>query len=189
MENKQWLFYILVLMTALGIGYFIWRISKGKDRYKAAMVKSQETNTFHLTSRRLKELNRELLAMLQEKTMTDVSSGYYKFLGDDESGTVDKVRKAMHGKFKLSQFNMDGASMDEPILKMNATNPKLFELLGSTGFLTVIGKIISTATWCSSTKTPSASNLNAFWQCIDKVDWKNQQVWSALSAIVGQCIR
>lgn len=189
MENKQWLFYLLVFSMAAGVAWLFWRTRKSKDMFKAAMTKNKETDMFHLTSRRLKELNRELVQMLKEKTGSDVSDGYYKFLGTNESGVTDSVRKAMHGKIKISLFNMDGATMDEPIMKMNSSSPQLFAILGSAGFLTMIGKIVSTATWCSATTTPSMSNLNSYWSCIEKIDWKNIQTWHNLSSVVSGCAR
>lgn len=189
MENKQIFFYVLVILIASVVGILVWRSVKTSNDRKSAYSTSPTGNTFELTSTRLSDLNTQLIQLLNEKTGRNVEKSYYVFLGTTEQAMVDKVQRTLKARNMQSQFTMDGTSMDEPILKMYSNYPKLFELLGDIGYLTMVGKIIATATWSSLTTNPSPANLDAFWQCIDDIDWKDSLTWIHMGSSVRNCLQ
>lgn len=188
MENKQIFFYVLVILIVAGVGILFWRDRQVNDRFTISKH-NRPSDTFEQTAEQLTKLNEDLLSLINEKTGTDLAESYKKYLGVSPADMVGRVKRAMEGRFMLSTFTMEGDSMDAPVLKMYANNKKLFELLGSVGYLTMLGKIIATSAWASSSTNPSPENLDAFWQYTDNIDWTFHVTWVNLATTVHRCMK
>lgn len=188
MESKQTVFYVAVIVIVTVVAVLIWWSIKKKNDRKSAFSRENRVDTFQLTVERLTDLDRQLMTLINEKTGVNMSVAYISYIGKSPAEVVNNVKNTMQSQYLLSEFTMDGKTMDEPILKMYANNSKLFALLGTVGFLSVIGKMIATTAWTTSSDNPSPESLETFWKCTDNIDWKSHVTWVNLSTTIKKCL-
>lgn len=133
------------------------------------------------TSRNLEKLRADLRTFLAKSLDKDGTKLFdIAFPPGRLAGVVQCVEGRMRARnIALDSFNMDGLTMDIPILEMSARYSDTYKILAQCGFLKVIGKLIAISTWLARKSDPS--NFGHFLTFLDTVPWTNAQVWKSMS--------
>jgi hypothetical protein len=198
MKNQQMFFWVLVLALVGVVSIIIWKSLESHQRRNLMRPDKPEhdkpehdTPQFDTTSQQLAKLNRDLLDLINKKTGDNMERQFYAFFNLDETKIVNSVKSAMNGKLPFARFSMNSETMDESVRNMHKIDKRMFKILDQTGFLVMIGKILSTIAWTQGAKDTSKTGLCKFWSCTEKIAWGSAITWDNISgpgSAVSACI-
>ena len=124
----------------------------------------------------LKKLREDIGSILKpKKVSSDVLYTY------DIDKILDCVSRDMtKQKIPHSELNLDGKTMDEPVIKLYHTNPPLYKILFKCRFLDMLGMFISVIAWTQYSKVHTDKSLKKFSTCVKNLDWSVIEVWQGM---------
>ena len=203
--NKN-LYYVSVIVLILLITFVIWfaygrKSTSNTDSKSVSTISTNKTQTTKPTPRNTKNPTKNLYPTEQklQKLKDDLS------ILIQRSATGEPKRIKMHFNSLietpnriiacLSQlpdstliyFNMDGKTIQEPVLAMSQ-KPKLFEELAKSGLLRFLGNVVAIATWCNKSPNKTSPGFEKFASCLDKVNWNDVSNWKNIDKVVEKCL-
>lgn len=166
-------------------------LSRSHSPSRALPAPSQSNERFENTTKMVTNVKTEIKNILTNSVRFDIEILYGKMLGNtNEYEIVECVKNSMiENGIPFDSFNMDGSTMNEPIIKMYNNNRQVYDILAKCKFLNLIGRIIAIAALIEGKKEKSENTINRFTECLNTIDFSDIKVWNNISETVNQCLK
>jgi hypothetical protein len=199
MMNK-YKFYISIIILILLITFLIWfayirtdyfTIVKPNSPKKKIIIESKNVKTpsknLYPIEQKLQKLKDDLSILIQHSATGDQKR--VKMFFNTLIATPNIIISSLSQlpDKTLIYFNLDGSTIQEPVLKMSQ-KPELFKELAKSGLLRFLGNVVAIATWCSESKNKTSPGFEKFSQCLDKINWNDVANWKEIDKLIEKCI-
>lgn len=169
---------VILVLSIFTVGFYFHRCRKIVETFKS-------------TTDKIRSLKIDLKNLIVKNVGKDTENLYVQSVGLlKEYEVVYCVKKTLKkNKLPLGLFNMDGEKMSDPIIKMYKKDQRVYDVLGNCGFLKLIGRIVSTATWLGTSQEKTKHQFSSFISCLNNINFKDIKVWENMSNPNGEVLK
>jgi len=146
------------------------------------VVEEQNDYLFNLYTK-LQKLQNDVGMYLIKNTVADNKKIQEAYMNSFQSCTPEKIvyNLSQIPREKLAYFTLDGKDIKEPIMYMFNKDPELYKLVGETGVLTFLGKIIAFTSWIEKANIKNINTLNTFISCVSVISFTEINTWQYIA--------
>lgn len=204
--NKN-LYYISVIVLILLITFVIWfsygrkpapntnttvskpspnPVNSSKDKPKSRNSKNPTKNLYPI-EQKLQKLKDDLSILIQHSATGEPKriKMFFNTLIETPNRIIACLSQLPDST--LVYFNMDGKTIQEPVLIMSQ-KPALFTELAKSGLLRFLGNVVAIATWCNKSPNKTSPGFEKFASCLDKINWNEVSNWKNIDKVVEKCL-
>lgn len=145
-------------------------------------------------SNKIEDLKRDMGQMVMKSTTGDrekIMMMYNELMGKYNGRMIAELAYSLPPSL-CDDLNLDGSTINDPVIKMYNKNNRLFMELVRIGLIPMLGETLAMSHWVQYANNKAFSGFSYFVSCLRKIDWSSKDVWSSINARtghVGKCIQ